>query len=103
MITVTAACEVTLEGLPINPTEHPVTITNGANWIAFPLSESMTVTNAFTGFAVPGDVIQSQTQNANYNNGRWMGQLSTLEPGQGYIYKSSVQNDRTLVFPSGAK
>ena len=103
MITVPIACEITLEGMPLNPSEHPITITNGANWMAYPLSESMTLSDAFAGFSLTGDVIQSQTQNANYGNGRWMGQLTTLEPGQGYIYKSSVQGDRTFIFSTGAK
>ena len=99
-ISVADACEITVEGMPVDPTALLISIENGANWIAFPLSEGMTPTNAFAGFAVNGDKVQSQNSNANYNNGRWTGRLTTLEPGQGYIYQSGVSESRTLVFPS---
>ena len=102
-ITVAGDCGVTLEGMPVNPSDHPATVSSGANWIAFPLSESMSPANAFAGFAEAGDKLQSQTQNASYNGTRWNGQLSTLEPGKGYIYQSSVEEERTLVFPASTK
>ena len=102
-IIVNADCEISLEGIPINPTEHPVTISTGANWIAFPFGESKTVSETFAGFAVNGDAVQSQTSNTNYRNSRWVGQLSTLEPGKGYIYQSSISGDRIFTFPSGTK
>ena len=100
-IEVNNACELTLEGMLVNPEELQLTITNGANWIAFPLTESMTVATAFNGFAFNGDILGSQTVSAQYNNGRWRGQLSTLVPGQGYIYTSASSETRTFTFPTG--
>lgn len=99
MVTVNAACEITLEGMPVNPAEHPVTIHSGVNWIAFPLNENMSVTDAFVGFGVAsGDIIKSSTSGvATYTN-RWRGSLDTLMPGNGYIYISNTTNDRTLIF-----
>ena len=103
-ISVTADCEITLEGIPVDPTEHPATIEPGANWIAFPLSESMSPTNAFDGFAIAGDKIQSQSNNASYTNqGRWSGRLTLMEPGHGYIYQSAASATRTLIFTTGTK
>ena len=104
MVTVETACEIELEGMPINPADHPVIIHNGANWIAFPLSESMTITNAFAGFnVVSGDVVNSKSNGlATYTN-RWRGTLTTLEPGEGYIYNSAATEDRVLTFPASAK
>ena len=99
---VSSACEITLEGMPINPSEHSITIHNGPNWIGFPLSGSMTLDNAFAGFAVNGDVIKYKGGSANYQGGRWRGAFN-LQPGQGYIYNSNVQGDRTLTFPASAK
>jgi hypothetical protein len=100
-ITVSSACEITLEGVRINPAEHPVTITPGANWIAYPLNTSKTPQEVFTGFAVPGDMVKSQSQKKQYNsNGRWTGQLGSLEPGKGYIYTSSATEDRVFTFPT---
>lgn len=98
-IGVDANTEITLSGLPIDPLGHPIVVKNGTNWIANPLGESMTITNAFTGFAVSGDIIKGQNINARYVGGRWVGNLTTLEPGTGYIYISNVAGDRTLTFP----
>ena len=104
-IKVVNACEITLEGEPINPAEQIVTIKQddnrqGDNWIGFPLNESMTVTNAFAGFAISGDVIRSKTEFAVYTGTRWRGTLQYLTPGQGYVYESPTNDDRTFVFPS---
>ena len=101
---VEAACEITLEGLPINPAEHPITLSNGFNWIAFPFSESKTLTEAFAGFAINGDAVKSKGNGAaNYNGTSWRGTLNALVPGQGYIYKSNAMEDRVFTFPVSAK
>ena len=102
-IIVSEACEISLEGLPIDPTTLSLTITPGANWIAFPYSESMSVTDFFGSFPVTNDVVKSKLQNTRYNNGRWAGQLNTLIPGQGYIYNSAATGNRTFTFPTSAK
>ena len=104
-ITVNSDCEITLEGMPVNPAEHSVNISGQgvATWIAFPFNTSMTVTDAFAGFAVNNDVVKSKAQNASYTRGRWNGALQTLEPGQGYIYKSAATGNRTFTFPTSAK
>ena len=105
-ITVAAECEIALEGILVDPAEHPVTINSDANWIGFPLREEMTIAEAFARFAVNGDVISSQREGvATYNGTRWRGALGngTLKPGQGYIYKSSATGSRVLVFPTSLK
>jgi len=101
-IMVTQGCELTLEGMPVNAAEHPVTISNGYNWIAYPLSQSMSLSNAFAGFAVSGDVVSSQTQNATYNGTIWRGTLGSgvLESGKGYKYHSNATEARTFTYPS---
>ena len=102
-ITATSACEITLEGEPIIPAEHPVTIqANATTWIGFPLGQSMTVTDAFAGFdAVSGDQIKAKNGNStSFNGTRWRGTLTNLEPGKGYVFSSSSAQDRTLVFPT---
>ena len=100
-ITVTADSEITLEGMPIGPSEHPVTIPAGQSiWIGFPFSESMSVTNAFAGFAASGDVVTSKNQTTTYNGSRWRGTLNNLEPSVGYIYKSNASVDTVFTFPT---
>ena len=104
MILVPFDCEIWLEGMPIDPADHPVTICNAYNWIGYPLSENMSLTNAFAGFATINDEIISQTGNAKYTRGRWQGgSLTTLEPGKGYIYNSTSTEERIFVFPTSDK
>ena len=59
----------------------------------------MTLSNAFSGFAVNGDMVVSQFGSAAYYNGFWRGNFNSLEPGKGYLYKSNVQGDRIFSFP----
>ncbi len=91
-IKVVADCEIMLEGMPIDPAEHPATINNGDNWMAFPLSETMSVNEAFADFPASGDMVISQTASAVFTDLSWRGELTTLEPGQGYIYYSASEN-----------
>ena len=108
MVKVPAADEITVEGMPINPEEHPITIASGVNWIAFPLSQSMSITDAFAGFPTNGDIVKAKGGGqAQWNSGasRWIGALSNtpLQPGQGYIYNSKATGNRTFTFPVSAK
>ena len=101
MITAPVDCEITLEGMPLDPAEHPLTINNGPNWIGFPFSESMTIANAFAGFASPGDIVKSNGGGQATWNGRiWTGQLKTLVPGSGYIYQSASTTPKTFTYPT---
>ena len=103
-ITVPEACEIVLEGVPVNPADHPITIKSGLNWIAYPLMEEMTLQDAFAGFAVRLDEVRAKDEGvAVYNGTRWRGALTTLVPGKGYIYNPAVNENRTFVFPSSAK
>jgi len=65
----------------------------------------MSLSDAFAGFAVNGDVVSSQTQNATYNGTVWRGTLGSgiLESGKGYMYNSNAQGTRTFTFPISAK
>ncbi len=101
MITVGSDCEISLQGSPINSLS--VTISNGANWIAYPFNTSITVEDFFAGFAYSNDAVQTQTEDARFVRNRWTGQLSTLEPGVGLIYVSNYPGDRTFTFPASAK
>jgi hypothetical protein len=99
-ISVGNSCEIVLTGDPLNPAEHPISIVKGKNWIGFPLNQTMTPAQAFAGFATNGDVIKSKNGNtARYTGGRWRGSCD-LVPGQGYQYESTVNDERTFVFPT---
>ncbi len=106
-IQVGSDCEITLQGEPINPAEHPATIKPDNNWIAFPLSETMSVVNAFAanGAWAPtnGDIVKSRKDGqAKRTGAAWPGGLKNLVPGQGYIYNSKATTDKTLTFPTSS-
>ena len=103
-ITMPEDCEIVLEGSPMNPADHPITIKSGLNWIGYPLREEMTLQDAFAGLAVSLDEVRAKDDGvAVYNGVRWRGALTTLVPGKGYIYNSAVNENRTFVFPSSGK
>ena len=77
--------------------------TKGTVWIAFPYSEGKTPAAVFTGFGVNGDVIKGQLASARCAGSNWVGQLKTLEPGQGYIFTSNATVDRTFTFTASKK
>ena len=108
MVKVPAAGEIAVEGMAIDPADYPLTIAPGANWIAFPLSEGMSITDAFAGFPSSGDIVKTKGGGQaqwNSNAGRWIGGLANvpLQPGQGYIYNSKATETRTYTYPSSAK
>ena len=103
-IQVSEACEITLTGVLVNPSEELLTINPGNNWIGIPSGTSMTVTEAFAGLNPEnGDVVKSQTGSSVYNNGIWIGTMETLEPGQGYLYYSKATSVKTFSFPTNAQ
>ena len=97
------SCEIVLNGMPI-ATDLPITINPGNNWIIFPLSESMAVNDAFAGYnAISGDKLSAQESFTTYNGRLWRGGLTTLMPGQGYMYNSKATEPQTLIFPTSSK
>ena len=100
-INVNGNVELTLNGLVANPANHEITINNGWNWIGYPVQQSMSLANAFANFTpANGDLIKSKTAFATYENGEWTGGLNTLDPGYGYMYKSTANTTKTFTYPS---
>ena len=97
-IQTSVTCEITLVGTPVNPSEYEITITPDNNWIGFLPSEDMTLSEAFGTFPVNGDMVTSKNLSSVYRNGQWRGQLSTLQPGHGYIYSSAATGNRTFTY-----
>ena len=101
-----AACNAVMVGYAALPANHPITINGGWNWIGFPCSQSVSVNDAMSGFTpVANDVIKGRNGSTTYvsygSTSLWYGTLNTLEPGQGYMYKSNNSTSKTLVFQTG--
>ena len=99
MIQVSTACTFTLTGVPVDPTEHVITLHNGSNWIGFLFGESKPIATALANLTPEnGDVIKGKQGYATYNGTGWRGTMTTLEPGQGYIYQSKATDDKTFTY-----
>ena len=103
----TAACEAVIQGDNANPSQHPITVKPGWNWIGYVNSGSMGVEDAFSSLTPEeDDAIKARQGYASYFPGwGWYGTLETMTPGQGYKYKSNGTANQTLVYPasSGSK
>ncbi len=94
--------EVTLTGPAVDPATHAVSIYHGNNWIGFFGSESVSLNQALSNFtATQGDKIMYNNRYATYNGSSWVGNLTQLVPGNGYIYKSNADSTQTLHYNSG--
>ena len=82
----------------------PITLNEGWNWIIYPNSESMSISEALADFTpMAGDIIKSRNNGTTqYINGQWRGLLTTFLPGQGYHYYSTYNGTRILIFSGGA-
>ena len=104
-IQTSAACTLTLNGDIVNPDMYPITLNPGVNWIGFVGTQEMSLDEALSNFTPTNlDNIKTQSGSATYYQGRgWRGNLSSFEPGKGYVYKSCAATTTTFTFPSNAK
>ena len=96
------ACSVTVEGYIVDPAEHPITLVPGINWIGFIGMQEMSLNDAFGDLTPTNlDYVQTKTGVATYYQGYgWRGSVSTLRPGEGFIYNSKASSSNTFAFPS---
>ena len=92
---------VTVSGSPVNPADYPITLNYGSNWIGYPVTQSMSLSEAFAGAnPVNGDMVSAYNGSSMYYNGAWYGNIQTLEPGFGYVYTSNATETKTFFYPS---
>ncbi len=104
-IRITAMAVLLLAAMTLGHAQNiPITLNQGWNWISYPYSKPMSISDAMSGF-IPstGDMIKSQNDGqATYLNGRWRGTLTTFIPGQGYHYQSADGTTKTFIFGGAA-
>ena len=95
-IETSASMNLTLTGY--RPTSVLFTIAPGNNWFGYMGSEAVVLALAFSSISPTiGDKIISQNEGfAIFNGTSWEGTLTTLVPGQGYVYVSTSPNTKTL-------
>lgn len=83
------ADEIGLNGKLFNVSFKSIGLAEGWNWIGYPLAHTMTIAQALEHFTPEeGDYIVGQSGFAQYADGEWLGTITTLNPGKGYLYKS---------------
>lgn len=82
---------VTLHGNAFNPNTGVVALGEGWTWMGYPLSTTQTLAEALKNLdAEEGDFIVGREGFAEFTDGEWNTTLlQTLQPGQGYLYKSA--------------
>lgn len=88
-------------GAKIIPADKPISINPGWNWIGFLPSSNVTVKDAFGNYTpANGDFVKSQYGFAMYDiNMGWLGSLTFMKPGMGYMFKTSNPGTGTLIYP----
>lgn len=95
-IQTSAPCQFTLSGLPATGVE--VTITQGCNWFGFTDTEPLSLTALGISPATGDKVVSQDGGFAIYNGSTWVGTLTSLQPGKGYVYISVATQSKTLTF-----
>ena len=99
-IKTSAACEIELTGVAVNPSEVEITLNHGINWIGFMGSTSVALTDALSNLTPTVDDAISGGGNkyATYTEYGWGGNLQMLVPGEGYIYNSKAEGSVTFTY-----
>lgn len=92
-----------ITGATINPDTVDIKLSKGWNWIGYPVQASNSLSAAFAD-ADPqeGDQVKSQSGFSLYTGGDWIGTLTALVPGEGYMYQSTDSKDKTFHYPTPA-
>ena len=99
-IQTTTNCTFTMSGRTNNPSNHLITINKGYNWIGFTGLQSESLTSALSSLEPEdGDVIMDKDNSSTYYESLgWIGNVTTLEPGKGYMYKSNSNEAKSFHF-----
>lgn len=82
-----------LSGEQYNPSAQPIYLQTGWNWLGYPLSQTMSLAEALSYLdAEVGDVLTNlEGGYAEFTADGWTGNLQTMIPGKGYLYKSASE------------
>lgn len=97
----TDATDIALAGEMYNPAASYITLHKGWNWLGYPIDQTMTLDEAFAYLsAEEGDVIATLNGGfSQYTDGAWSGELLTMSPGEGYLFKAV--SEKSFVFNDG--
>ena len=93
-----------VSGNQLTSEQMNITIKGNGAWSPLPclLDESTPISEALAGYydyAAPGDLVKAHNSFAVFSSGkRWIGDLQTLRPGEGYLFQRLADGDVTVPF-----
>ena len=104
MVYADKALMLTISGQPIDVASNPLTIAkNQWNYIGYLPTVNLPLKDALASYeAQEGDVVKSIDEFAMYHNNEWIGSLTYMEPGKGYMLNNKSKTDKKLIYPSSA-
>ncbi len=105
LINTSADCVMSVAGSFVTPDQHPITLSNGWNWIGYPSTNALDLNTALGGLAAQdGDMIKNQDNFSVYIAGMgWVGSFNTIYPGTGLMYNSSATGNTSFVYANGGR
>lgn len=74
----------------------PISLTSGCNWISYPIEQIMAIDEALAATEVENEeMIVGRDGFSEFNGEKWIGTLSLMTPGEGYLYYSKSDKDLT--------
>jgi subtilisin family serine protease len=103
MIQVGNDLDFTLSGTIVRPSIFPITLYTGWTWVCYIANRMMSLEESLASLnPSEEDIIKSQYGFSVYNaaSGEWLGNLTTLKPGEGYAYMNNGTANQTLIYPN---
>ena len=89
-----------INGTAVNCTLTPLTIHQGWNWMSYLPLQTLSVNDALADIEpVKGDLVKSKKAFAVYDGSQWVGTLTYMTQGEGYMYLSNATEPFTFRYP----
>jgi hypothetical protein len=104
-VKVSGDCTATMIGPKVYPSDHPIAIQHNWNWIGYPSTEALYVTDAMANFQPEkGDIIKNQGGFATYYSELgWVPSTFSLNPGNTFLFFSNSEQGKSLTFGNGGR
>lgn len=105
MINMNSMQNISIVGPLTSLSGNPITLNQGWNWIGYPTNMSQEINAALVNLpALGSDMLKSRNAFATYYPSLgWIGTLTNLSPGTGYMYNSSNTETVSFVYASPSK
>ncbi len=88
------------DGTAVDCSQTSITIRKGWNWIGYLPLQTMSVNDALADIEpASGDLVKSKTAFAVYDGAQWIGTLTRMTPGEGYMFLSHAAAPFTFRYP----